>query len=97
MKECYMEQIVPYPTRNENILDLAFVNNEKLIYSLSVTKTVMSDHNIIEVKTYKTDNMKETKKNKREYRKCFYCPKLLQKSKLGQNQGRVNFSKVAII
>ena len=43
MEEWYMEQIVPYPTTNENILDLVFVNNEELIYSLSVTKTSTKD------------------------------------------------------
>ena len=38
MEEYYMEQMVPYPTTNENILDLMFVNNEELIYSLKCDK-----------------------------------------------------------
>ena len=42
-----MSQVVCDPTRNGNILDLAFVNNLDLVLDTYVTPTVYSDHNII--------------------------------------------------
>merc|ERR1712240_411001 len=37
--------------REENTLDLIFTNNPEIITQLDISKTIMSDHNIIEVTT----------------------------------------------
>ena len=47
----FMEQIVQEPTRRNNILDLVFVNNHSLIYDINISKTIISDHNMIEITT----------------------------------------------
>ena len=47
----FLSQVVNTPTREGNILDLFFVNNEEIIMSVQVVKTIMSDHCIITVDT----------------------------------------------
>ena len=42
----FLCQYVKTPTRNENILDLIFSNDE-MILTVETNKTVVSDHNII--------------------------------------------------
>ncbi len=44
---CFMSQYILKPTRNNNILDLAFTNNDNLVHHYEVTPTIFSDHNII--------------------------------------------------
>ena len=43
-----LEQYVEAPTRKNNVLDLIFTNNENLINSTFVYKSIISDHKIIE-------------------------------------------------
>ena len=40
------------PTRKNNILDVFLTNNNKLTLQIVITKTSMSDHNIIQIETY---------------------------------------------
>ena len=46
-----LSQHIDKPTRGNNILDLVMSNNDDLIHEYSVEKTVLSDHNIINIKT----------------------------------------------
>ena len=48
-EEFYLEQKILHPTREKNILDLVFTNNEEIIHHYDITKTIMSDHNLIEL------------------------------------------------
>ena len=48
-EEFYLEQKILHPTKEKNILDLVFTNNEEIIYHYDITKTIMSDHNLIEL------------------------------------------------
>jgi hypothetical protein len=45
----FLTQIIEKPTRNENILDLVFVNLPEFIKDIVVNKTALSDHNMIEI------------------------------------------------
>merc|ERR1711989_159248 len=47
----HLVQMIEEPTRKENTLDLIFTNNPEIITQLDISKTIMSDHNIIEVTT----------------------------------------------
>merc|ERR1711874_358831 len=47
----HLIQMVEEPTRIENTLDLVFTNNIDIITQQDVSKTIMSDHNIIEITT----------------------------------------------
>ena len=47
----HLVQMIEEPTREENTLDLIFTNNPEIITQLDISKTIMSDHNIIEVTT----------------------------------------------
>ena len=48
MDDLFLEQIVDEPTRaGKNILDLVFVNSGDLIHDIRVTKTMLSDHDLI--------------------------------------------------
>merc|ERR1711874_925506 len=47
----YLIQTVEEPTRIGNTLDLVFTNNIDIITQQDVSKTIMSDHNIIEITT----------------------------------------------
>lgn len=47
----FMTQYISKPTRNSNILDLLYCNNEYLIQKIDITPTIYSDHNIINVET----------------------------------------------
>nr|XP_053651724.1 uncharacterized protein LOC128701829 [Cherax quadricarinatus] len=46
-----LNQQIIEPTRLENTLDLIFTNNDDLIRNVTISKTIYSDHNIIEVQT----------------------------------------------
>ena len=46
-EECLLQQEVLEPTRKNNILDLVFSNDSDSIHSISVTKTELSDHDIV--------------------------------------------------
>ena len=48
-EEFYLEQKILHPTRDKNILDFVFTNNGEIIYHYDITKTIMSDHNLIEL------------------------------------------------
>ena len=50
-EELFLEQIVNVPTREENILDLCFVNNIDLIVNTEVQHTDMSDHKLVVIDT----------------------------------------------
>ena len=50
-----MEQYIQKPTRGKNILDLLFLNNEKLLHHYSVQETILSDHNLIIAHTTLTE------------------------------------------
>ena len=45
--ELLLTQYILKPTRLNNILDLVFTNNDKLVYDYSIVPTAYSDHNII--------------------------------------------------
>ena len=44
-----LSQYVQVPTRDHNILDLCLTNVDKLIYQVSSEKTILSDHNIVNI------------------------------------------------
>ena len=46
-----LEQVIDVPTRENNVLDLVFINNDQLINDLKVEDTIMSDHRMILLKT----------------------------------------------
>lgn len=47
-EELFLEQIVREPTRaDKNILDLVLTNNSDLIHSVTVSKTLKSDHDVV--------------------------------------------------
>ncbi len=51
MDEGGLTQVVEEPTREDNTLDLVFTNYPEMFTQIDVTKTNMSDHNIIELTT----------------------------------------------
>ena len=51
VEKYHLIQTVEEPTRIENTLDLVFTNNIDIITQQDVSKTIMSDHNIIEITT----------------------------------------------
>lgn len=51
MEDHFLTQVVTDPTRGDNILDLVFTNNTKIFHSYEVLSTVMSDHNLLVVRT----------------------------------------------
>ena len=66
MEELFLTQLVDEPTRHDkNILDLIITNNQESIHSVSVEKTKLSDHDMINVKllnenipkTFKVNNI----------------------------------------
>ena len=58
-KQC-MLQIIEEPTRSENTLDLIFTNETNLVTMIEVSKSKLSDHNVIEISTnYTTTEQKE--------------------------------------
>ena len=46
-----LTQYIKIPTRGENILDLFLANNDELVQDYSVTKSIISDHDIIIINT----------------------------------------------
>ena len=60
-------QSIEEPTRGNNTLDLVFTNNIDMFIDIGVTKSTLSDHNVIEISTsYKINH---TKNNEREKEK----------------------------
>lgn len=51
VQDFFLTQVITTPTRQNNILDLFFTNNEDLIYNHDVFTTNLSDHNIIKITT----------------------------------------------
>ena len=51
MDSFHLVQMIQEPTRRENTLDLVFTNNPGLFSQIEVTKTCLSDHDIIEITT----------------------------------------------
>ena len=49
MDAIFLNQYILEPTRGNNILDLAFSNNEQLIHHYLSTPTVLSHHNILDI------------------------------------------------
>ena len=47
--ELFLNQIVDVPTRIDNVLDLVFVDDSRLIMNVEVTDTGMSDHRLIKI------------------------------------------------
>jgi hypothetical protein len=52
-----LNQMIDTPTRGSNILDLIFTNNDELIHEITVNKTILSDHNLIDI----TSNIRRRK------------------------------------
>ena len=44
-------QVVSYPTRQNNILDLIFTNNPDVIWKVEIQDTIVSDHRLLQAKT----------------------------------------------
>ena len=51
-------QSIEEPTRGNNTLDLVFTNNIDIFIDIGVTKSLLSDHSIIEISTSYKDNQK---------------------------------------
>ena len=51
MDEFLLKQMIGTPTKGNNILDLAFTNNEEMISNINIEDTLMSDHIITVIKT----------------------------------------------
>lgn len=51
VQDFFLTQIITMPTRQNNILDLFFTNNEDIIYNYEVDITNLSDHNLIKIFT----------------------------------------------
>lgn len=47
----HLDQHIAEPTRDQNVLDLIFTNNENMVHNISITDTTFSDHKLIEVMT----------------------------------------------
>ena len=76
-------QIIEQPTRNNNILDLFFVNNEEIVREYFIENTTASDHNVITVET----NL-NVKQNKVDPRKSLFF------NKLNFNHKKTDWSKI---
>ena len=50
-EEQFLEQLVDKATRNQNILDLFFTNNDELVNDMRVENTILTDHRIMILKT----------------------------------------------
>ena len=50
-QEQCLEQYIEEPTTKNNILDVFLTNNDQLTQQIIITKTSMSDHNIIQIET----------------------------------------------
>ena len=59
-QEQCLQQYIEEPTRKNNILDVFLTNNDQLTRQIIITKTSMSDQNIIQIET----NIKFEKRNK---------------------------------
>ena len=46
----FLEQIVEEPTRKNNIMDLVLMNNKERIHSHQMIKTIILNHNLVEVR-----------------------------------------------
>ena len=51
MDSFHLVQMIQEPKRKENTLDLVFINNISLFSQVEVTRTCLSDHDIIEITT----------------------------------------------
>ena len=49
MNSHFLTQVVKCPTRNNNILDIVLVNNDRIISHVSTSETHLSDHSLVEV------------------------------------------------
>ena len=49
--DLFLTQLISAPTRNNNILDLCFVNNEDLIINTEFRPTNLTDHNLVVIET----------------------------------------------
>ena len=56
-------QVVEEPTREKNTLDLIFTNDINIFTDIEVTKSNLSDHNLIELTTNYNTNMYQTNTN----------------------------------
>ena len=70
----FLCQNVKTPTKNENILDLIFSNDE-MILTIETKKTVVSDHNIINAETKDSCEMYEQSSS--DWEKIKYSLKLI--------------------
>ena len=59
MDKYQIVQTIQEPTRKKNTLDLVFVNDISIFTQIEVTKTIMSDHDLIEI----TTNIEEKEKH----------------------------------
>merc|ERR1712240_774515 len=59
----HLVQMIEEPTREENTLEMIFTNNPEIITQLDISKTIVSDHNIIEVTTNLKDYNELTSNN----------------------------------
>ena len=51
MDKYHLVQAIEEPTRKENTLELVFTNKINIIKQIDVSKTVLSDHDLIEITT----------------------------------------------
>ena len=49
MSDCFLNQFVDSPTRENNILDLFFTNNGHLVTNVHTSKTYLSDHLLVDI------------------------------------------------
>ena len=89
MDKYNLVQTIQEPTRKKNTLDLVFTNDQEIFMQVEVTKTSMSDHNIIEITTDIRDNYNLL--NKKEVDKKIEETDLRQ---LNFHHERVNWEKM---
>ena len=68
----FLQQIVTDPTRENNILDLIFTNDEDLVNVKNITKTAISDHRLISSEI----DIDNTPVNNATYNDLVTCSKL---------------------
>ena len=61
MDNFHLSQTIQEPTRKENTLDLVFTNNISIFTQIDVSKTILSDHDLIELSTNLPDENKNMK------------------------------------
>ena len=69
MDSFHLTQTIQEPTRKENTLDLVFTNNTNIFTQIDVSKTILSDHDLIEITTNIPDENSHMKNFEAEIQK----------------------------